>query len=80
MCIAVPGKITTKFKDLAALVELAGVEREVSLELVPEAKESDYVLVHAGFAIQMIDEEEALKTLGLFREMMALEDARISSL
>ncbi len=75
MCLAVPGKIIKIKDDLVALAELAGVEREVSLELVPEAKTGDYVLVHAGFAIQLIDEEEAQKTLALFRELMAYENA-----
>jgi len=74
MCLAVPGKIIKKINAYAAQVELAGVEREVSLELAPEAIEGDYVLVHAGFAIQVIDEEEALKTLELFKELMAYED------
>jgi hydrogenase expression/formation protein HypC len=74
MCLAVPGKIVKIAESFMALVDLAGVEREVSLELVPEAKEGNYVLIHAGFAIQLIDEEEALKTLELFKEMMEYED------
>lgn len=73
MCLAVPGKIIKITNDLSALVDLAGVEREMSLDLVPEAKEGNYVLVHAGFAIQVIDEKEALETLELFREMMEHE-------
>lgn len=73
MCLAVPGKIVNITNELTALVDLAGVEREVSLELVPEAKEGNYVLVHAGFAIQVMDEEEALKTLELFKELMEHE-------
>ncbi|MFZ5639347.1 MAG: HypC/HybG/HupF family hydrogenase formation chaperone [Bacillota bacterium] len=74
MCLAVPGKIVRILNELAARVDLAGVEREVSLELVPEAREGDYVLVHAGFAIQVIDEEEAQKSLELFKELMELEE------
>lgn len=73
MCLAVPGKIVEITKEMMAQVDLAGVMREVSLVLVPEVKEGDYVLVHAGFAIQVIDEEEALKTLELFKELMEHE-------
>ncbi len=72
MCLAVPGKIINR-SEFAAEVELAGVVREVSLELVPEAQVGDYVLVHAGFAIQLIDEEEAQKTLELFKELLEHE-------
>jgi hydrogenase expression/formation protein HypC len=74
MCLAVPGKIVKILNELTARVDLAGVERDVSLELVPEAGEGDYVLVHAGFAIQVIDEEEAQKSLELFKELMELEE------
>lgn len=72
MCLAIPGKVISK-KEFSAEVELAGVTREVSIELVPEAQEGDYVLVHAGFAIQVIDEEEALKTLEIFKELLEHE-------
>ncbi len=69
MCLAVPSKIIS-IQDNLAEVEMAGVVQTVGLDLVPEAKINDYVLVHAGFAIQVINEEEALKTLGLFKELM----------
>lgn len=72
MCLAVPTKIIS-IDDNIALVELGGVLRTVSLDLVPEAKIDDYVLVHAGFAIQIVDEEEALKTLEMFREIIEHE-------
>jgi len=72
MCLAVPTKIIS-IDDNIAQVEFGGVLRTVSLDLVPEAKIDDYVLVHAGFAIQIVDEEEALKTLEMFREIIAHE-------
>lgn len=68
MCLAVPGKVV-KIVDMLATVDMSGVTRQVSLILLPETKVDDYVLVHAGFAIQSIDEEEAQKTLELFKEL-----------
>ena len=68
MCLAVPGKVVAK-QDLMATVDINGVQRQTSLMLLPEAKVGEYVLVHAGFAIQTIDEEEALQTLALFKEL-----------
>lgn len=59
--------------DGNAMVDMAGVVRSVNLDLVSGAKVDDYVLVHAGFAIQIVDEEEALKTLELFKELMEHE-------
>ena len=56
MCLAVPAKIVS-IKDSLATVELRGVTREASLMLLPEAEVGDYVLVHAGFAMQVIEEE-----------------------
>lgn len=69
MCLAVPALI--KAVDGAqAQVELGGVERVVSLLFTPEAREGDYVLVHTGFAISVVDEQEAQATLRLFEELV----------
>ena len=68
MCLGIPGKIVSISGDLAE-VDFGGVAREVSLLLCPDVREGDYVLVHVGFAIQRLDEKEALETLELFREM-----------
>lgn len=68
MCLAVPARIVER-RDWLATVDVDGVTRQVSLMLLPEAVAGDYVLVHAGFAIQTIDEEEALRTLELFKEL-----------
>ncbi len=68
MCLGIPGKIVTITGDIAE-VDFGGVAREVSLLLCPEVHQGDYVLVHVGFAIQRLEEKEALETLELFREM-----------
>ena len=68
MCLAVPAKIVERTEYMAT-VEISGVTRQVSMMLLPEAAAGDYVLVHAGFAIQAIDEEEAERTLALFKEL-----------
>ena len=68
MCLAVPGKILS-IKNSNAEVDFSGVRREVSLDLVPDAKKNDYVLVHAGFAIQVLEPKEAEETLKLFKEI-----------
>jgi hydrogenase expression/formation protein HypC len=72
MCLAVPGKIVSVVgEDLArqAKVDFGGVLREVNLAYVPEAKVGEYVLVHVGFAISVVDEEEAGKVFGYLKEM-----------
>jgi len=68
VCLAIPVKVT-EITGAVARVEMAGVTREVSVMLLPETQVGDYVLVHAGFAIERIDEQEAAETLRLFSEM-----------
>lgn len=72
MCVAIPAQVKS-IKGIMAEVEVGGVSRQVSLQLTPEAQKGDYVLVHAGFAIHIIDEEEARETMKLFEELGALE-------
>lgn len=67
-CLAIPGKIVS-INDNIAQVDVAGVIRTASLQLVDDAKVGDYALLHAGFAIQLLDEEEALETLKLWESM-----------
>jgi hydrogenase expression/formation protein HypC len=72
MCLAVPGKIISVVgEDLArqARVDFGGVLKEVNLAYVPEAQVGQYVLVHVGFAISVVDEEEAAKVFGYLKEM-----------
>jgi hydrogenase expression/formation protein HypC len=76
MCLAIPGKIVEKHECDGALtgrVDFGGALREVHLDFVPEAEVGDYVIVHVGFALSRLDAEEAERTLGLLREMGALE-------
>jgi hydrogenase expression/formation protein HypC len=73
MCISFPGRITAfKEDNEVAVIEIGGLEREVSLTLLDdEAAIGDYLLCHAGFAIHRIDPEEAEKSIALFNELLA---------
>jgi len=73
MCLAIPAKVTSIGENCMADVDIMGVTRHVSLDLVPEAKVGDHVLVHAGFAIQIVDEEFANETLELLKTLDILE-------
>jgi hydrogenase expression/formation protein HypC len=72
MCLAIPALIKS-VNGTQAVVDIDGMTREVSLELTPEAKTGDYVLLHTGYAISLIDPAEAAETLKLIREMAAAE-------
>jgi len=77
MCLAVPGKvISIDDKDMLrmAKVDFAGVVKEVCVDMLPEVQTGEYVVVHAGFALNKVDENEAKETLRLFHEMGALTD------
>jgi len=74
MCLAIPARIKTIEENRMAVVDIMGVTRKVSLDLVPEATEEDYVLVHAGFALQVVDEEFANETLELLKTLPFFED------
>lgn len=68
MCLAVPAKVL-EIENAIGKVEISGVSREVSMMLLPEAKVGDFVLVHAGFAMQIVDEKDAEETNALLAEM-----------
>lgn len=76
MCLAIPARIVEidAATDIAQ-VSLGGVRKEVSLALVNDAQVGDYVLIHVGYALNKLSEEEAEKTLALIREMGLLEEA-----
>lgn len=75
MCLAVPGKIIgIDDATLMAEVEYGSLRCPVSIRLVPDAREGDWVLVHAGFAIRVIDEVKAKETLSLFQEILDHEE------
>jgi len=71
MCLAVPVKVVS-IEGNEADVEIGGVKRRVSIMLTPEAKVGDYVLLHTGYAINVIDEAEAQETLKILEEMARL--------
>ena len=85
MCLAIPGKIKsieTQFDGLVrmAKVQFGGITKEASLEMVPQAKEGDYVLVHVGVAISVVNEEEAKKTFEYLKEAGELEELEPASI
>lgn len=76
MCLAVPGKvleITERDGTRFAQVDFGGVAKEVCLEYVPDICVGEYTIVHVGFALQRLDEQSALETLELFRQMGELD-------
>lgn len=74
MCLAIPALITEKKSDNLATAEILGVTREVALDLTPQANVGDYVLVHAGFTIEVVDADYAKETIELVKQ---LEDVAV---
>ena len=79
MCLAIPGMIKTiehRFDGLVrmAKVQFGGITKEASLEMVPDAKEGDYVLVHVGVAISIVNEEEAQKTFEYLSQIGEIDE------
>lgn len=73
MCLAVPMKVL-KVEEKTARVDIGGAKRTVRLDIIDQRPEAgDYVIVHAGFALHVIDEEEAEITLGYFKELLSSE-------
>lgn len=71
MCLAIPALIKS-IEDKEAEAEIGGISRRISLWLTPEAEVGDYVLVHTGYAINVLDQEEAVETLRLLEEIAEL--------
>lgn len=69
MCLGIPARIVSLGDATLAEVDIGGVQREVDLTLVPDAAVGDYVLIHVGYAIQKIDENQANETLRLLQQM-----------
>lgn len=75
MCLAIPAQVKSIDQEEAlGTVDILGVEREVALDLVPKAQVGDYVLVHAGYGIEVVDEQYANETLELIRQFPDLID------
>jgi hydrogenase expression/formation protein HypC len=76
MCLGIPGKVTEIYRDhgmLMGKVDFGGVKKQVCLEYLPHIVVGDYALVHVGFAISRIDEEEAKQVFALLKEMKELD-------
>jgi hydrogenase expression/formation protein HypC len=81
MCLAIPGKVVTISRQLDdtfrfAKVSFGGIIKEVNLSMVPEANIGDYVLVHVGVAISVVDEQEAQKTFEYIQKIGELEELK----
>ena len=72
MCLAIPMKISQLDDNRLATVDVLGVTRQISLDLTPQAQVGDYVLVHAGFAIEVVDEQYAQDTRDLIKQFPEL--------
>ena len=72
MCLAIPGKVVS-VHGTNAVIDFGGVQRETNISLV-EVKPGDYVIVHAGFAIQTVDEADAMETIKLWEELLASQE------
>ena len=69
MCLAIPAKVVELMENDAALIDVGGVRKEISVALVEGVAVGDYVIVHVGYALNRLDPEEAEKTLALFAEI-----------
>lgn len=74
MCLAIPARVKEINENNLATVDILGVTREVSLDLTPAAEVGSFVLVHAGFAIEVVSEEYAQETLDLIKQFPELAD------
>jgi hydrogenase expression/formation protein HypC len=75
MCLGIPGKILTIYEENStrmAKIDFGGVTREACIEVIPDAKPGDWTIVHAGFALNLLSEEEARETLDILQEMSEL--------
>jgi hydrogenase expression/formation protein HypC len=68
MCLAIPARVVEVLPDSEGVVDVGGVRKRISLELVNAVVPGDYVIVHVGYALQRLDPEEAARTLALFAE------------
>lgn len=70
MCLALPAQITRIIDNDRAQINLGGITKEISIALLDEVAEGDYVIIHVGYALTRLDEQEAQKTLSLFAQML----------
>lgn len=72
MCLAIPARVTELKDDRLATVDIMGITREIALDLTPQAEVGSYVLVHAGFAIEVVDADYAQETIDLIKQFPEL--------
>ena len=80
MCLAIPGKVVETYQEhdvLMGKVDFGGVSKRVCLDHVPEVQIGKYVIVHVGFALSVVDEEEAQQVFSFLRQMNELEELKI---
>ena len=80
MCLGIPGKVVETYREhdvLMGKVEFGGVFKRVCLEHVPEVRVDEYVLVHVGFALSRLDEEEAGRVFAYLKEMQQLDELQV---
>jgi hydrogenase expression/formation protein HypC len=80
MCLGIPGKVVETYREVDVLmgkVDFGGILKRVCLEHVPEARPNDYVLVHVGFALSLIDEAEAGRVFSFLEQMNQLDDLKV---
>jgi hydrogenase expression/formation protein HypC len=80
MCLGIPGKVVETYREndlLMGKVDFGGITKRVCLEHVPEAKPSEYVLVHVGFALSRIDEAEAARVFSFLEAMNQLDELEV---
>lgn len=70
MCLAMPAEVIQVLNDERALINLGGITKEISTAFLEEVKSGDFVIIHAGYALTRLDEQEAHKTLALFAQML----------
>ncbi len=80
MCLAIPAQVVEKLENNMARVDIMGVHRTVSLDMTPEAEVNDYVLVHAGFSLQVVSEEDAKETLDLLMQIPMFQDQELGEI
>ena len=80
MCLAIPCKVCELKPDDAAIIEVGGIKKEISLALVEDVAVGDYVIVHVGYALTKLDPEEAEKTLQIFAELGELNEENLAEL
>jgi hydrogenase expression/formation protein HypC len=78
MCLAIPARVVEVRPDQKAMIDLAGVRKEISTALLESVQVGEYVIIHVGYAIGKIDEDEARRTLEMFAELECAQNASLS--